>query len=62
MSRYRCPECAYMYDEAQGDEHEGLKPGAPWLSLPEDFACPGCAVRVPADFERLEVPPVETAR
>jgi rubredoxin len=52
--RYRCPECAYLYDEALGDRHEGLKPGTRWSSLPEDFACPGCAVRTRDDFERLD--------
>ena len=57
MSRYRCPECAYLYDEARGDRHEGLKPGTPWSYLPEDFACPGCAVRTRDDFVRLEAEP-----
>jgi rubredoxin len=54
MSRYRCPECAYVYDEAKGDRHEGLKPGTPWSQLPEDFACPACAVRERDDFECLD--------
>jgi len=53
MSLYRCPECAYLYIESLGDRHEGLKPGTPWLSLPEDFACPGCSVRVRDEFESL---------
>jgi rubredoxin len=62
MSRYRCPECAYQYDESQGDRHEGLKPGTPWLSLPEDFACPGCSVRVRDDFEVLAPTAPESAQ
>ena len=54
MSRYRCPECGYQYDEARGDPYEGLAPGTAWLDLPEDTACPGCAVRTRDDFERLD--------
>ena len=47
------PECAYRYDESQDDRHQGLKPGTPWLSLPEDFACPACSVHMRDDFEAL---------
>ena len=54
MTRYRCPECAWCYDEERGDAHEGLKPGTRWLALPEDFCCPACSVRQRDDFERLD--------
>ncbi|MET3108014.1 rubredoxin [Oxalobacteraceae bacterium GrIS 2.11] len=51
MSVYQCPECHFVYDEELGNPHEGLKPGTLWKSLPEDYACPGCAVRLRDDFE-----------
>ncbi len=54
MARYRCPGCGYTYDEREGDAHEGFPPDTPFDSLPEDFACPDCAVRDKADFEVLE--------
>ncbi len=50
MSIYQCPGCGFHYDEARGDPHEGLAPGTRWLSLPEDHACPGCALRLRDDF------------
>lgn len=48
--RYQCPGCGYIYNESQGDEHEGFAPGTPWTALPEDWFCPDCAVRDKADF------------
>jgi len=50
MSTFRCPECGYQYDEDSGDTHEGYKPGTKFESLPDDFACPDCAVRFKDDF------------
>ena len=55
-SRYRCPGCGHIYDEAQGDVHEGFPPGTQWSAIPEDWACPDCAVREKPDFERVGVP------
>jgi len=54
VSVYRCPECGYEFDEASGDTHEGYPPGTPFSDLPEDFACPDCAVRFKEDFERRD--------
>ncbi len=51
MARFRCPECGYTYDEETGDEFEGYPAGTRFASLPEDFACPDCAVRFRDDFE-----------
>lgn len=53
VSRFRCPGCDYVYDEAQGDEHEGYPAGTPFEQLPDDFTCPDCAVREKSDFEPL---------
>lgn len=54
MSRWTCPECGWAYDEATGDAHEGFAPGTPWSHVPEDFFCPGCAVRSKEDFVAAE--------
>ena len=50
MRRYRCPGCGYVYDEQAGDAHEGFAPGTSWAQVPDDWACPDCAVRDKADF------------
>lgn len=51
MTQHRCPCCAYVYDEARGDPHNGYPPGTPWRSLPDDWQCPSCSVREKRDFE-----------
>ena len=53
MTVYRCPECHYTFDEEKGDPHEGYPAGTAFATLPEDFACPDCAVRTKEDFETL---------
>lgn len=50
MHRYRCPGCGYVYDEKLGDAHEGFAPGTTLAQVPDDWACPDCAVRDKADF------------
>lgn len=45
-----------MYDERLGDTREGFAPGTPWAQVPDDWACPGCAVRDKADFILVDVP------
>jgi alkane 1-monooxygenase len=47
---YRCPGCGYTYLTAQGAPHEGFAPGTPWSAIPENWACPDCAVREKPDF------------
>lgn len=54
MSRYRCPECGYLFDEEAGDDFEGYPPGTPFEALPDDFACPDCSVRGKDDFEQVD--------
>ena len=50
MTIYSCPDCAYHYDEAKGDAHEGFLPGTKFADLPDDFVCPDCSVRGKEDF------------
>jgi rubredoxin len=47
---YRCPGCGHVYDERDGDPHEGFAPGTRWAQIPEAWACPDCAVREKPDF------------
>jgi len=37
MKKYRCTVCGYVYDPAENDNVE-------FANLPEDYACPLCAV------------------
>ena len=56
MSRYACPSCGYLYDEATGDAHEGFPAGTPWRDVPDDWCCPDCGVRDKVDFEPSPLP------
>lgn len=52
--RYQCTDCGYIYDETQGCEREGFAPGTRWSQIPNDWACPDCAVRDKVDFRKLD--------
>ncbi len=52
-SRYQCTDCGYIYDEAVGCPREGYAPGTRWSQIPDDWACPDCAVRDKVDFRSL---------
>ncbi len=54
VSRYRCPECGFLYDEERGNPREGFAPGTSWGAIPEDFVCPDCGVRDKLDFEPMD--------
>jgi rubredoxin len=53
MKRYICSVCGFVYDPALGLPDEGIPPGTPFESLPDDWICPECAV-TKADFSELE--------
>ena len=36
MKVYRCLQCGFEYDEAQGWEEEGFPPGTKWEDIPDD--------------------------
>jgi rubredoxin len=42
MKKYVCDVCGYIYDPAEGDPDNGIKPGTPFESLPDDWVCPMC--------------------
>ncbi len=50
MARFQCPDCSYVYDEVLGEAHEGFPPSTSWAQIPDDWACPDCAVRDKPDF------------
>ena len=54
MSKYVCPNCEYVYDEALGDPHEGWSPGTPFTDVDPDWCCPDCGVREQQDFNLLD--------
>ena len=41
---YICDLCGYEYNEAAGDPDNGIAPGTPFASLPEDWTCPVCGL------------------
>lgn len=42
MERWVCTICAYVYDPAEGDPDNGIKPGTAFEDLPDDWVCPDC--------------------
>lgn len=42
MKRYVCTICGYVYDPSNGDPENGINPGTPFESLPDDWTCPVC--------------------
>lgn len=54
MARYQCDDCGFIYDEDTGYPHDGLPPGTQWADVPDDWACPDCAVRDKPDFIKLD--------
>lgn len=48
--KYVCLICGYVYDEAEGDDENGIEPGTQWEDLPDGFECPLCGAPK-EDFE-----------
>ena len=44
MRKYVCVTCGWIYDPAEGDTENGVPPGTPFNSLPDDWTCPACGV------------------
>ena len=42
MQKWRCTICQYVYDPAEGDIENGVKPGTLFEELPEGWVCPVC--------------------
>jgi alkane 1-monooxygenase len=52
--RYRCPGCAYVYDERAGHPSEGFPGGTRWADIPDGWHCPECGVRDKVDFALID--------
>ncbi|MBR5322094.1 MAG: rubredoxin [Clostridia bacterium] len=44
MKKYVCNICGYEYDEASGEQSQGIRAGTKWGDVTEDFVCPICGV------------------
>lgn len=53
VAKFECPECGYIYDEAEGNPREGFPAGTKWDDVPDDWNCPDCGVRDKIDFEQV---------
>jgi len=53
MDRYVCDVCGYVYDPADGDPDNGVKPGTAFKDLPDDWECPVCGASKD-DFSKEE--------
>lgn len=42
MKKYVCDVCGYVYDPAEGDPDNNIKPGTLFEDLPDDWVCPVC--------------------
>jgi rubredoxin len=42
MKKYVCDLCGYVYDPADGDPDNSVKPGTAWDAVPADWVCPLC--------------------
>jgi rubredoxin len=45
-TRYICSVCGYVYDEARGEPHRGIRPGTRFDDLPDTYVCPVCALDI----------------
>ena len=52
---HQCPNCDYVYDEDVGCPREGFVAGTLWHQIPNDWACPQCAVREKLDFRPVHI-------
>lgn len=53
MPKWRCIVCDYIYDPEMGDPENGVDPGTPFESIPDDWVCPLCGA-TKDEFERIE--------
>ena len=42
MKKHVCNVCGYIYDPAEGDPANGVKPGTAFEAVPGDWVCPLC--------------------
>jgi rubredoxin len=54
MKIWRCQQCGYEYDEAEGWPEDGIEPGTKWEDIPDDWSCPDCGA-AKADFRMMVI-------
>lgn len=42
MKKYVCDVCGYIYDPAEGDPDNNVKPGTSFEAIPDSWVCPLC--------------------
>ena len=52
MKKYACVVCGYVYDPANGDPDNGIKPGTAFEDLPVAWVCPICGAEK-TEFEEF---------
>ena len=50
---WRCRECGYLYDPAEGDPDSRVSPGTIFEELPPAWCCPVCS-EMRSAFEPME--------
>jgi rubredoxin len=53
FKRYKCLNCGYIYNEADGWPEEGIAPGTRWSDVPDDWLCPECGSEK-RDFDMVD--------
>ena len=53
MAKYECTVCGWTYDPEIGDQENGIDPGTPFETLPDDWVCPVCGA-AKSEFEKIE--------
>lgn len=53
FNRYKCLNCGYIYDEAEGWPDDGILPGTRWSEVPGDWICPDCGSEK-RDFDMVD--------
>jgi rubredoxin len=42
--KFVCETCGYIYDPAEGDVANGIKPCTEFADIPDSWVCPTCGV------------------
>lgn len=53
MKVWKCEQCGFEYDEAEGWPEAGFAPGTKWNDIPDDWTCPDCGA-AKAGFSMVE--------
>jgi rubredoxin len=54
MKIWRCQQCGFEYDEAEGWPDDSIAPGTKWEDISDDWYCPDCGA-AKSDFRMMVV-------